>query len=149
MKNKEKINSKVKDVLMLLGTGVFLAGSLIMPGLPIALKPFMNEKRKREQKEWEKYNLPRLRTLIKRLHAQKVIEIVGEEVRITGEGKKKILKYNLEDMEIKEKTDGKWRVIIYDVSNLRKSQRDLFRRMLDRLKFLRLQESVYLTPLSI
>mgnify|MGYP001619974877 CR=1 FL=1 len=145
--NKEElINPKVRNVLLFLGAGAFLAASVIMPGFPIVLKPFMDEKRRRDEKEWEKYNLPRLRKLIKRLETQKVVEIVGEEVRITNKGRQKILKYNLEDMEIKRKTDGKWRVIIYDVANLKKYQRDIFRNMLDKLQFLRLQESVYLTP---
>ncbi len=143
---KELINPKVKDVLILLGAGVFLAGSLIMPGLPIILKPILDEKRRRDEKEWEKYNAYNLRKLIKRLQAQKVVEIVGEEVKITKKGRQKILKYNLEEMEIKRKTDGKWRVIIYDVANLKKYQRDNFRNMLEKLQLLRLQESVYLTP---
>lgn len=146
MRDIKKIDPKVKDVLILLGAGVFLAGSLIMPGLPIILKPLIDEKRKREEKEWEKYNLSRLRTLLKRLNAQKVVEVTDEEVRVTDKGKLKILKYKLDEMEIKRKTDGKWRVIIYDVANLKKYQRDVFRKMLKRLRFLRLQESVYLTP---
>ena len=146
MRNDEKINPKVKDVLILLGAGVFLAGSLVMPGLPIVLKPLLDEKRRRDVKEWERYNLSNLRKLIKRLEAQKVVEIVGEKVIITNKGRQKILKYNLEDMELERKTDGKWRVIIYDVANLKKYQRDIFRKMLVKLKFLRLQESVYLTP---
>lgn len=143
---KELINPKVRDVLLLLGAGAFLAASVVMPGLPTALKPFMDEKRRREEKEWEKYNIYNLRKLIKRLQAQKVIEIVGEEVRITKKGRQKILKYSLEEMELKRKTDGKWRVIIYDVANLKKYQRDNFRIILEKLQFLRLQESVYLTP---
>ena len=49
-------------------------------------------------------------------------------------------------MELERKTDGKWRVIIYDVANLKRYQRDLFRQTLERLKLRRLQESVYLTP---
>ncbi|MBI4098290.1 MAG: hypothetical protein HY426_04610 [Candidatus Levybacteria bacterium] len=143
---KELINPKVKDVLILLGAGVFLAGSLIMPGLPIILKPILDEKRRRDEKEWEKYNAYNLRKLIKRLQAQKVVEIVDEEVKITKKGRQKILKYNLEEIEIKRKTDGKWRVIIYDVANLKKYQRDTFRTILEKLQLLRLQESVYLTP---
>ncbi|KKQ35443.1 MAG: hypothetical protein US51_C0005G0006 [Microgenomates group bacterium GW2011_GWA2_37_6] len=145
--NKEElINPKVKDVIMLLGAGAFLAASIVMPGLPIALKPFMDEKRRRDEREWEKYNFSHLRKLIKRLQAQRVVEIVGEEVRITNKGRQKILKYSLEEMELKRKTDGKWRVIIYDVANLKKYQRDTFRTILEKLQFLRLQESVYLTP---
>ena len=146
MNKEERINPKVKDVLILLGAGSFLAASLIMPGLPIVLKPILEENKRRETAEWEKYNLPRLKTLIKRLEAQKIVTITDEGVKITEKGSLKILKYNLEDMEISRKRDGKWRVIIYDISNLKKYQRDLFRSTIEKLHFLRLQESVYITP---
>ncbi len=141
-----KIDPRVKDILMLLGGGAFLAASLIMPGLPIVLKPYLDHKRKNEEKEWEKFNLFRLKQVIKRLEKQKDVEIIGGLVKITKKGRKKLLKFDLEQMELKRKTDGKWRLIIYDISNLRKPQRELFRDMLKKLKFLRLQESVYLTP---
>ncbi len=141
-----KIDPRVKDILILLGAGTFLATSLVMPGLPIVLKPYLDRKRKNEEKEWEKFNLFRLRQVIKRLEKQKDVEIIGDEVKITKRGRQKLLKFDLEQMELKRKTDGKWRLIIYDISNLRKPQRELFRDMLKKLQFLRLQESVYLTP---
>ena len=49
-------------------------------------------------------------------------------------------------MQLREKTDGKWRLIVYDVAELRKGERELFRLMLKKLKCFPLQESVYLTP---
>lgn len=147
LQNEEKrINPKVKDVLILLGAGTFLVASIIMPGLPLVLKPFLTEKRRREEKEWKKFNLWRLRQVIKRLAKQKLVEITDEVVKITEKGRRRLLKFNLEEMELKRKTDGKWRLIIYDIANLRKEKRELFRSMLKKLKFLRLQESVYLTP---
>jgi len=141
-----KIDPRVKDVLILLGAGTFLTASLIMPGLPIVLKPYFSHKRKNEEKEWEKFNLFRLRQVIKRLEKQNDVEIIEDTVKITKKGRQKLLKFDLERMELKRKTDGKWRLIIYDISNLRKPQRELFRDMLKKLHFLRLQESVYLTP---
>ncbi len=54
---QELISPKVKDVLILLSAGTFLAASLIMPGLPLVLKPYLDKKRQDEQKEWEKFNL--------------------------------------------------------------------------------------------
>lgn len=143
---EQKINPRVRDVLMLLGAGAFLAASLVMPGLPLAVKPFLDEARRREAKDWKKFNLGRLRWAIKRLEKQKMVEVVGEVVKITEKGKQKLLKFNLEEMELENRRDGKWRLIIYDISDLRKPQRDFFRLTLERLKFLRLQESVYLTP---
>lgn len=146
-----KIDPKVKDILILLGAGSFFAASLIMPGLPMVLKPFLDEKRKREANEWKKFNTWRLKQVLKRLRNQKLIEIVetnGEHiVKISDRGKKKILKFNIDDIELNQKSwDGKWRIVIYDIYTGKKQERELFRKTLKRLKFLRLQKSVYLTP---
>lgn len=141
-----KIDPRVRDVLILLGAGVFLAASVIMPGLPLAFKPWLDYQKEKKRKEWEKFNLWRLRQVIKRLEKQKMVEIKNGEVTITNRGRQKVLKYNLEEMELKRETDGKWRLIIYDIANLKTSQRELFRSILKRLQFLRLQKSVYLTP---
>lgn len=144
--NNRKVDPKVKEVLKLLGLSTLLTASLIMPGIGFLVKEYQKEKIKKDKKEWEKFNLWRLRQVIKRLEKQKTVEIFDGIVRITEKGKQKLLQYDLERMELKRKTDGNWRLIVYDVSNLRKVQRDLFRSMLKRLNFLRLQESVYLTP---
>ncbi len=106
----------------------------------------MDAKRRKDEKEWERYNASRLKILIKSLHEQKVIEIVDGGIKVTEKGKQRVLKYKLEDLELKRVRDGKWRVIVYDVANLKRYQRDLFRETLNRLKLFKLQESVYLTP---
>ena len=141
-----KINPKVRDVLKLLAAGVILTTVVLFPGIA-AIGPLIKEaQERRERKEWEKFNLRRLKQVIKRLEKQKEVEIADGIVKITNKGKKKILKYDLDKMELKRKTDGKWRVIVYDIANLKKFQREIFRETLKRLKFLRLQKSVYLTP---
>ena len=143
---EEKIDPRVKDILKLLSLGTILIAAIIMPGTAVLIKEYNKIKWEKDKKEWNKFNLWRLRQVIKRLQDQKVVEIVNEEVRITDKGRQKQLKFDLEKIELQKKTDGKWRIIIYDISNIKKSQRDLFRNVLKRLKFLRLQESVYLTP---
>jgi hypothetical protein len=149
--SSKKIDPRVQDILILLGAGTFLAASLIMPGLPMALKPLLDEKRKREQSAWEQFNTWRLKQVLKRLHAQKLIEIVEENgnqiVKISDQGKKKLLKYNLDTLTLQEKNwDGKWRIIIYDIFSGKQQERDLFRKTLNKMNFLLLQKSVYLTP---
>ncbi|MEK7160364.1 MAG: hypothetical protein AAB702_02685 [Patescibacteria group bacterium] len=141
-----RIDPKVKEVLKLLGAGVILTAAIIMPGSAILIKEYAKIKKEKDEKEWKKFNAWRLKQVIKRLQNQKDIEIAGGYVRITDKGKKKLLKFNLEEISLKEKRDGKWRIIIYDISNLKRLQRDIFRDTLKRLKFYRLQESVYLTP---
>ena len=149
--NSKKIDPKIKDILLLLGTGTFLATSLIMPGLPMVLKPFLDEKRRKEANEWKKFNTWRLKQILKRMHDQKLIEIAetneGQMVKISDRGKRKLLKFNINDMELNQKNwDGKWRIIIYDILTGKSQERELFRKTLKRLNFLKLQKSVYLTP---
>ena len=141
-----KIDPRVKDVLILLGAGTFLTASLIMPGLPIVLKPYFSHKRKNEEKEWEKFNLFRLRQVIKRLEKQNDVEIIEDTVKITKKGRQKLLKFDLERMELKRKTDGKWRLIIFDVTEKRRTARDLLRRKLKEWDFIQFQKSVWGTP---
>lgn len=146
IKARDKIDPRVKDILKLLTAGAVLTTVVLFPGIA-ALGPLIKEiKENREKKDWEKFNLWRLRYVIKRLKKQKVVEIIDGLVKITDKGRQKVLRFDLDDMELKEKTDGKWRLIIYDVGELKKPQRELFRLMLKKLKFFQLQESVYLTP---
>lgn len=153
--NINRVDPKVKDILVLLGAGTFLAASLALPGLPVLAKAVIDLKnesqREKRVREWNKYNLWRLRQIIKRMHDTKYIEVFDDNgvsaVRLTEEGKKKLFKYNLEDISLDESSwDGKWRLIIYDVALAKKSQSEMFRRTLNKLKLLKLQKSVYLTP---
>lgn len=148
---RNRVDPRVKDVLILLGVGTFLLASMIMPGLPMAIKPFLDEKRKREENEWKKFNTWRLRQVLRRMHEQKLVEVIEENgmqiVKISEKGNKKLLKYDLETLELKNKKwDGKWRIIIYDIFSQKREERELFRKTLKRLKFLQLQRSVYLIP---
>lgn len=156
-KNKPqiKIDPKVKDILLLLGAGTFLAASIIFPGLPLAAKPIIEAVQEaqqlKKQKEWRKFNMWRLRQVIKRLQKQKLVEIAQVNgmpiVKITDRGKQKVLKFKLEEMRLDQtKWDGKWRIIIYDIASAKRWQRELFRKMLKRMNFFQLQKSVYLTP---
>lgn len=149
--NNKKNDPRVKDILSMLGAGIFIAAAFIMPGLPMALIPFLDAKRKREQNEWKKFNQWRLKQILKRMYDQKLVEISqtkdGSIVKISNKGKKKLLKYNLEEMTLDDRNwDGKWRIIIYDIFTSKKQERELFRKILKQMKFLKIQKSVYLTP---
>ena len=151
----QKIDPKTKDILILLGAGTFLAASIVMPGLPLIaskiLKGIDQERWKKSQKEWDKYNLWRLRQMIKRMHDAKYIEVKEINgvavVKVAEKGKRKLLSYEIETMKLDEKTwDGKWRLIIYDVQTGKRSNSEMFRKALNRLNLYKLQKSVYLTP---
>src|SRR3990167_3491961 len=153
MRNKE-ISPKVKTVLELLGKGALLSSLFIFPGAGLWIKAiyavYEELKREKEFKEWQKFNLPRLRYILKRLQRQKLIEITEEKnhsvVRLTERGKLRILKYNLGEITIEKPPhwDKKWRLVLYDIRKFKRREQETFRRILNRLKFLQLQKSVYL-----
>lgn len=154
-KKLEKVDPKAKDVLVLLGAGTFLAASIVMPGLPIIagkiLKVYNRQKWEEDKKKWDKYNLWRLRQMVKRMQNAKYIEVKEEKgvpvVKITEKGKRKLLSYEVEKMQLDEsKWDGKWRLIVYDVQTGKRINSEMFRKALNRLNLLKLQKSVYLTP---
>lgn len=154
MANEDQYPS-TKEILHLLGMGTLLIGSILMPGLGMAGGAIVRAKRKHDfeqnQKAWKKFNTKLLKRNLKRLQQQKIVEIKekdGQEViKLTQKGHTKFLKFKLEELSLKEKAwDGKWRLVIYDVSHLKRSSQDSFRRMLKQMNFLLLQKSVYLTP---
>lgn len=155
-KQHDQLNPAVKDVLLVLGVTTFVVASVVFPSLPLAAKPILNyyKKKKRQErfKAWERFNQPRLRYLLKRLYHQKVVdfrEVDGQTViTLTERGQKKVLGYKLEEIMINKppKWDGKWRIIIYDIRKEKRILSDIFRRFLQKMQFLKLQKSVYLTP---
>lgn len=142
----------VKTVLTLLGVGTLVGLSLVSPAALVLAKPFVDAKRERERDEWKRYNPYFLRRTIHRLRRQKLVTISEKDgesvVELTQNGKRRILRYALDDLQIEKQKiwDGKWRLVIYDVAEKKRVLRDVFRRTLQSLGFLQLQESVWLCP---
>lgn len=144
----KKKYAPVKDVLKLVGAGVFLASSIVVPTLPLALKPFLKNENGFEA--WKRFNIPYLKRTIKRLEKQKLVEISDENgiqvVKVTNQGKNRILKISLDELEIIQPKvwDRKWRLISFDLPEERSSTRKVLVRYLKYWKFYPLHESVYL-----
>lgn len=146
-----------KEIIYLLGMGVLLLGTILMPGLGYTAGAIARAKResdwKQKQKEWKKFNLHLLKRNLKRLRDQRVVEIIQENgqqiIKLTQKGHTKYLKFKLEELSLKGgRWDGKWRIVIYDISKFKKNQQSAFRNILKYINFLPLQRSVYLTPYS-
>lgn len=69
-------------------------------------------------------------------------------VRITEKGHQLLARRELERAAVDrpKRWDGKWRLVIFDVPEKRRRDRDLLRRTLRQLGFYRLQQSVWLYP---
>jgi DNA-binding transcriptional regulator PaaX len=100
----------------------------------------------------KKYKPRSVYSTLKRLEREKIIEIHERGDRaimtITEKGKKRLLKYNIDDIEIKipKKWDGKWRIVSFDIPEKQKKAREALRHKLKELDFLPLQKSLFIFP---
>lgn len=131
----------VKEILLLLVSGVLISALLLMPGIHRAIPSSFWQ-----GKGYKKF---RLKETLKRLHKQKIVEVLetkdGHILRITKDGLTRALKFKLDDMSVKRKKswDKKWRIVIFDIEEQKKKLRDEFRKRLKQMGFYSLQESVY------
>jgi hypothetical protein len=144
-----------KEIIYALGVGTLLAASVIMPGAGFIAKEILKTKNssdwKESKKRWEKFNSYALRRNLKRLRNEQFVEIVtenGEElIKLTKKGHTKFLKLKIQDLSKKlTKWDGKWRIVIYDVSKFKKNRQSAFRNMIKSMNMLQIQKSVYIVP---
>jgi DNA-binding transcriptional regulator PaaX len=69
-------------------------------------------------------------------------------ITLTERGRKKAGRFQIDDLAIKKpkKWDGKWRIVIFDIAQLQKLQRNAFREKLKALGFYPIQKSVLVCP---
>ncbi len=131
----------VKDVLYWLAvTGaVYIAAS----------SPYFIRSLLKNIKKFKKHSKRRLANIFYRLKKEGLIEIKkrGKQfyIGLTEEGKKKAGRFQIDALRIKrtKKWDRKWRLVIFDISELKKFLRELFRGKLKELGFYQLQKSVW------
>lgn len=94
------------------------------------------------------------RQTVRRLEQRRDVERSVREgevfLRLTEKGKlRALLGLLYVEVHRKEKWDGKWRLLIFDIPELNRKQRELLRRCVRSIGFLKLQESVYIYPYEI
>ena len=69
-------------------------------------------------------------------------------VVLSENGKRKALSYNMDTMTIKKspKWDGRWRMVMFDIPDKRKREREVLRSLLKQLGFVQYQESAFIIP---
>ena len=141
----KRIGSVNKKVLLLLSGGLALS----LTRRPDAYFRIM----KNIAKEWKKINERSLRESIKKLYQSKIIEYKENnngtvELILTDAGKKKILLYDLEKLEINKplKWDNLWRVVVFDIPEDKKRARMAISSKLKELGFYPMQKSVFIHP---
>lgn len=140
-KPKSEIVKDIFGYLLLVGA-VYVAAS----------SPYFTIKLLREIKRWRKYPRKKLSSAFYVLKKQGCIKIErrGSQIYIflTKEGKKKAGWLQIDALKIKKpkKWDRKWRLVIFDISQLKKFFREAFRGKLKELGFYLLQKSIWIIP---
>jgi len=136
-------NTKEKILLLLLGGLAF--GCSYTPGKQKMVLRTIS-------REWKKLNPKELRDGISYLYRLRFIDKKENEdgiiaVSLTEKGKFKALNFQLNNIKNKkEKWDGKWRMVAFDIPEKYKKGRDALRHKLKKIGFCELQKSVFITP---
>jgi DNA-binding transcriptional regulator PaaX len=134
----------VKDILRWLA----LSGAIIIA----AQSPFFVRNLVKNFLKFRKYPRGKLSSTFYKLKRKGLIRIrkVNHQIYIslTEEGKKMVGWMQIDSLIIKrpKKWDGFWRIVIFDISELKKVHREAFRGKLKELGFYPIQKSVWVHP---
>lgn len=129
--------------------GGLLTTLAVAPGLGLlagkAMRSMHKERKERYRKLWERFYVFRRRKLIEFVHENEDGELV---YRFTDNGRREGKKFLLETLEIKppKKWDGLWRIVVFDIPEKLKRQRNTLQSKLRGLGFYQLQRSVLIHP---
>lgn len=77
------------------------------------------------------------------------LEKCGTSILLTDKGRRYLKKLQIkEGSQKKQKWDGKWRILIFDVWEKRRGKRDMLRREIKEFGFVQLQQSVWIYPFA-
>lgn len=136
-KRKPFIGENEKEVLKYIGLGLFVAASLVLPNLPIALQPILKMRGNKG-----------LQKLLKNLEKKRYINLGGEKIKLTSRGRKFLETIYLSEITIPKpkKWDGNWHLVAYDIPEIYKESRNYLRGLLERNDFYQLQKSLWVHP---
>jgi DNA-binding transcriptional regulator PaaX len=134
-----KIGKNEKEILQAIGVGAIVLGTLLIPGLPMALT---------QLKDSGKAGKQNTKRSIKRLEEKDILYLSGDKIKLTKKGRELLKRIEAEDIVIEkpDKWDNVWHVVAYDIPDDDKPERDYFRTKLEELGFLKVQESIYVFP---
>ena len=70
-------------------------------------------------------------------------------ILITPKGAEKVLKIKLKEDQKRRRKDGKWIMVIFDIPETKRRNRDIFRDFLVVMGYQKLQESVWICPYDV
>lgn len=140
-RSKSEIAKEVLELLLVSGAIAIAATS-----------PYFFINLLRDYRRWKKYSKRKTRDAFSYLKRSGYIKIAEENhqiyISLTEKGKKKAGRFQIDNLRIEraKNWDGKWRLILFDVAELKRFHREALRGKLKGLGFYCLQKSVWVTP---
>lgn len=135
-----------KDIIYWLAAGGLICLAATSPYFGVNLIRGINR--------WKKYKKRNVISAFKKLEKRGCVDIkvVNNQIYIglTEEGKKLAGWMQIDALKISKpkRWDGKWRLVIFDIAQLKKFYREIFRGKLKELGFFPLQKSVWIHPFN-
>lgn len=151
-REKRKIRVGLKVLLKLLdheASWMFIPSKT---GTVKQLRWLSNHPFKFEKEFWREYYLSSIHDGVDKLLRKGHVEVreldQGIEVKLTEKGKTQTLRYEIDSLKLgkPDNWDCKWRLVFFDIEELNRFRRDLFRRWLNKLGLKRMQRSVFVYP---
>ena len=146
--NFHKPKTAAQWIIFLAAVGISLSSPYGTRRFFKELDKYLSEKRS-DEREFDKRKLTQALYYLKK---RKIIEFKENSGKIilvlTEKGKKRKLDYDFEAMQIqKQQTwDKKWRLLMFDIPEFKKSAREMFRDKLKEIGFIQFQKSVWIHP---
>lgn len=150
----EKRNYKrmelAKNIILALARGGIVLSLLIAPNAGRMLELFGEDFLPESRKYYNRSE--RIKRSVLRLKRKRLVEIYEKNgktvVELTETGKKRLLIYQLETLEIdiSKKWDGRWRFVVFDIPETKNMARKALVSKLHSFGFLKLQKSVWVFP---
>jgi|SRR3989344_1295600 len=139
-------NSIGREILFLIATGGILTLTVILAG-PNVLKILKAVKR-----DYDRFSKERIKRALRELERREIVSLQkqGYEtyIKLTPEGERQILKYKIDEMKLRRSKhwDKKWRLVIFDIPEQLKKNRNAFSLTLRRVGAYPFQKSVFAYP---
>ncbi len=145
-RRKEQLGYVAKVVLGIIAVAGIVTVVAVVPKALGALSLFGIGKRPRSQQRY--YINKTVDRLVKKGMLVRDTRNGGAVIRLTERGSRELARFRTKELatENPKRWDGTWYIIIYDIKEWRRSDRDRFRRELRSFGFVPIQQSVWLSP---
>jgi CRISPR-associated endonuclease Cas2 len=141
-------NSRIdftRIILVTVGMIGLLSLAILVPNVMVSLKRLgvLDAKKYRPKNYLNK----RIQLMLQNGLIQKIKKNGTDYLILTEKGGRKLNKYKiLENKKVPQKWDKKWRVLIFDVWENRRNNRNMLRKEIKNYGFIKLQQSVWIYP---